>query len=48
MTLRFSPGQAWIIGMVMDPMIQVYLQIRYGGHWQWYWLNWEQNHELLI
>jgi hypothetical protein len=48
MILKFSPDQARMLGSIMDPVIWIYLQYRYGAHWQWYWLNWEQNQELLF
>jgi hypothetical protein len=48
MILKFSPDQARMLGSIMDPVIWIYLQCRYGVHWQWYWLNWEQNQELLF
>lgn len=48
MTVRFSAEQAQILAAWTDFSILAYLQIRYGASWRWYWLNWEQNQELLF
>jgi hypothetical protein len=48
MQLRFSENQAQWLAPVWNVWIQQYLKVRYGRSWQWYWLNWEYNHELLI
>lgn len=48
MTMKFMPWQLTGIRFWLDPMIYNYLRARYGAHWQWYWINWENNLEILF
>jgi len=48
MQLRLSDNQAQWVSTLCDPWIQNYLQMRYGRSWQWYWLNWQCNNEILF
>jgi hypothetical protein len=48
MQLRFSENQAQWLAPVWNTWIQHYLKARYGPAWTWYWLNWENNHEIML
>jgi hypothetical protein len=48
MQLKFSESQAQCVLPVFNDWIKEYLQARYGQSWQWYWMNWQFNHELLL
>jgi hypothetical protein len=48
MILQFSDTQHRLLAPVWDAWVNKYLQARYGRSWQWYWMNWQFNHELLL
>ena len=30
-----------------DAWLEIYFKLKYGPSWRWYWLNYEQNGEIL-
>jgi hypothetical protein len=46
--IRFSDSQAKLLAPFWDHWLENYYQRRYGASWQWYWLNWQINRELLL
>jgi hypothetical protein len=46
--LRFTELQLSAAKFWLDPMLQEYFKLRYGASWQWYWLNYEINQEILL
>lgn len=48
MIIKFSESQIAVAEFWFDPMIKIYLQIRYGHSWLWYWINYEVNHEIVL
>jgi hypothetical protein len=48
MTLKYSSQQLAAVIFWLDPMIKVYFKLRYGPHWLWYYINFEQNQEIML
>jgi len=47
-TIKLSPTQAELIGPWADPWIKFYFVSRYGQGWLYYWMEWENNREIML
>ena len=48
MIMLFSEQQAGAMPPWVHFAIRSWLRARYEGQWLWYWVHWENNHELLM